>query len=368
MKRGSLTLLVLLVGCSPNFQSGKTQCSDKGECPSGFICSDNGAGATPVCVNMPTTCAAGAGYFCPASGTCWRSKVECSTVTNCGTSVSPSYKVCPSADSHPACNGTDTCVPNSGTGGSGGGGTIGPGGSSGGGTSGFGGISGIGGTGETGGTSASAGSSGATSACSLSDLPQAGGSCNVLPACGCPAGNVCYPATESLGLICTVDSKLGNGADCSSAVACTSGFGCFGGICSKYCEYDSDCPMVDGTQGCLQTYWANGDNITGVSVCAEICDPVSPQRPTAPLVACPAGFGCSADSWGNSYCQKQAGTGVTNSSCTDDTDCVPGYFCDTSGSSCVKYCYTINDCPTGTTCSSFSSSYYAGTSEVGYCY
>jgi hypothetical protein len=364
MKLSTLILLIPFVSCSPNFQSGKTQCSDKGACPSGFICSDNGAGATPVCVNTPTTCAAGAGYFCPASGTCWRSKVECSTVANCGTSASPNYKVCPSAGSHPACNGTDACVPNSGTGGSGGGGTIGPGGSGGGGTSGFGGISGIGGTG---GTSASAGSSGSTSACSLSDLPSRG-SCNVLPACGCPAGNVCYPATESLGLICTVDSKLGNGADCSSAVACASGFGCFGGICSKYCEFDSDCPMVDMTQGCLQTYWANGDEITGVSVCAEICDPVSPQRPTAPLVACPPGFGCSADIWGDSSCEKQAGTGVTNSSCTDDTDCVPGYFCDTTGLSCVKYCYTINDCPTGTTCGSFSSSYYAGSSEVGYCY
>ena len=310
MKRGSLILLVLFVGCSPNFQSGKTQCSDKGECPSGFICSDNGAGAPRVCVNAPT----------------------------------------------------------SGTGGSGGGGTSGHGGSSGGGTSGFGGIGGIGGTGGTGGASASTGSSGATSACSLSDLPKAGGSCNVLPACGCPAGSVCYAATESVGLTCTADSKLGNGADCSGALACASGFGCFSDICSKYCEFDSDCPMVDMTQGCLQISWASGNDITGVSVCAEICDPVSPQNPKSPLRACPAGFGCSSDTLGDSYCQKQAGFGVTNSSCSHDSDCRPGYFCDTSGLSCVKYCYTINDCPTGTTCNFFSTANYAGNTEVGYCY
>jgi hypothetical protein len=45
MKRGSLTLLVLLVGCEPHFESGKTLCSDLGECPGGFFCSNG------VCVD-----------------------------------------------------------------------------------------------------------------------------------------------------------------------------------------------------------------------------------------------------------------------------------------------------------------------------
>ncbi|HJX63637.1 MAG TPA: hypothetical protein VJ860_06755 [Polyangia bacterium] len=160
---------------------------------------------------------------------------------------------------------------------------------------------------------------------------------------------------------------MGDGADCSSAQVCTSGFGCFEGICSKYCEYDSDCPEVDMTQGCLQTYWSSGDEIWGVSVCAEICDPVSPQHPTVPLRACPAGFGCSANAWGDSYCQKQTGTGVANSYCASDTDCVPGYYC-ADDYTCTKYCFSTTDCPTGTICNSFSSSYYAGFTEVGYCY
>jgi hypothetical protein len=162
---------------------------------------------------------------------------------------------------------------------------------------------------------------------------------------------------------------LGSGADCSSAKVCASGFGCFSGICSKYCEYDSDCPEVDMTQGCLQITWPNGDYAYGVSVCAQICDPVSPQNPMVPLVACPAGFGCSADTYGDSFCQKQAGTGVADSYCASDTDCVPGYFCDISSDTCAKYCFVDgNNCPIGTTCTSFSSSYWAGNSEVGYCY
>src|SRR5208283_3113654 len=106
--------------------------------------------------------------------------------------------------------------------------------------------------------------------------PAAGGTCNVFPACGCPAGQVCYPDTEYTGLTCTANGGLGDGADCSSGLSCVSGFGCFGDMCSRYCEVDSDCPAVDGAQSCLQTTWSDsGDDILGVSVCARVCDPVN---------------------------------------------------------------------------------------------
>jgi hypothetical protein len=55
MKRGSLILLVLFVGCGPHFESGKTLCSDKGECPGGFFCSNN------VCVDSTTSGRGGIG-------------------------------------------------------------------------------------------------------------------------------------------------------------------------------------------------------------------------------------------------------------------------------------------------------------------
>ena len=41
MKRGSLIILVAFLGCEPHFESGKTICSDKGECPGGFVCRNN---------------------------------------------------------------------------------------------------------------------------------------------------------------------------------------------------------------------------------------------------------------------------------------------------------------------------------------
>ena len=338
MKRGSLIFLVFFVGCDASFQSGKTQCSDKGECPSGYLCN-----AAFLCIAVSGVGGSGGG----ASG----------ATGVAGATGSPGGIGVAGATGSPGGIGV--------AGATGGPGGIGVAGATGG-------PGGIGGIAGAGGSLGGAGSSGSTSACPLADYPEAGGTCNVLPACGCPTGQVCHAASESIGLACTADIGPGNGADCSSAKVCASGFGCFAGICSKYCKFDSDCPEVDMTQGCLQIYWPNGDYMTGVSVCAEICDPVSPQNPKSPLQSCPAGFGCSADQNGDSYCQKQAGTGVADSSCPSgfDSECAPGYFCDYSGNTCVKYCFVDgNNCPLGTTCYAFSPSYYAGfLSEVGYCY
>ena len=154
MKRNDLILLVLLVGCSPHFQSGKTQCSDQGECPSGFICLndvndgtatgylcfDNIPGCAKgnfyceglgICKTSLAACSATPGsggsvssggrsggsggsggtgcpagdYYCAASETCWTVTVVCSTVTNCGTSASPDYRACDTAGYYPDCTG-----------------------------------------------------------------------------------------------------------------------------------------------------------------------------------------------------------------------------------------------------------------------
>jgi hypothetical protein len=225
-----------------------------------------------------------------------------------------------------------------------------------------------GGPGGMGGSLGGAGSSGSTSVPGC-PTPKAGGTCNVLPACGCPAGQVCYAYSESVGLTCTADSKLGDGADCSSAQVCASGFGCFSDICSKYCEFDSDCAAIDSARACLPTYWYTGATIPGVSVCARVCDPANPQFPRRPLAACPAGFGCipGASNPGASQCVPQAGTGISYSNCYTSADCSPGYYCTTSYF-CLKYCFTTNDCPLGSTCTAFFTPSYAGTASVGYCY
>ena len=78
--------------------------------------------------------------------------------------------------------------------------------------------------------------------------PAAGGDCN-LPACGCGAGQVCYPADSTSGLQCFDSTGLTEGADCTDPTAmCNEGLGCFAGICKPYCTTDSDCRAVAGVQ------------------------------------------------------------------------------------------------------------------------
>ena len=127
MKRGDLILLALFLGCQPTYESGKTLCYVEGECPGGFICSDDGAGSAHTCLTMPKQCGNGSAFYCAASGTCWDKAVACSTVLNCGTSAVPDYAACATAGYSPDCSGT-TCLPGSG----GKGGAVGTGGASGG--------------------------------------------------------------------------------------------------------------------------------------------------------------------------------------------------------------------------------------------
>jgi len=162
------------------------------------------------------------------------------------------------------------------------------------------------------------------------------------------------------------------GADCTGTSAfsyCAPGLGCFGGICKKYCQTDSDCTKVDGVQSCSQTVWQeDGSDISGVLVCDRICDPATPQVPRSPLLSCPSGFGCQIDTstTGVTYCWKSTGIGVAKSACTENADCAPGYYCATSDV-CFKYCFTNTDCPSGSTCQLFSPAYYAGSKPVGGC-
>ncbi len=83
-----------------------------------------------------------------------------------------------------------------------------------------------------------------------------------------------------------------------------------------------------------QPTWDDVNTIPGVSVCSRVCDPVKPQNPRSPLLACPVGFGCC--SMGTSYpgasdCESQSGSGVSGSTCSTDDDCTPGFYCSCSG-------------------------------------
>jgi hypothetical protein len=402
-------MLIALAGCAPKFLSGSTECSSKSECPSGYFCSSNGT-ATKLCFQScsasskcesgfvcandgintvdvcmdkgKTTCQEGDTYYCKSAGLCWADPIVCSTISNCGTTVSPDYRACSAANLRPDCNGK--CVAATGVGGSGGSSGVGGSAGSGGRTAdaGVGGVPGTGGgkTGGSGGT-ADAGVRDAGLSCSTSTTcssgqqclggrcciaPAAGGECNQLPSCGCSSGKVCYPSSTTHAMACIAGNNLTEGADCTAGLSCQAGLGCFGGVCKRYCNNNSDCPLVAGLQSCLQATWSDdSSNILGVKVCGRLCDPAHPQNPTAPLLACPPGFGCQAASTGLSFC-FQSSPLPAGATCSTAEDCSPGYYCSVAGS-CNKYCLVSGDCPTGQTCQSFSATSMAGSFQVGYC-
>jgi hypothetical protein len=188
MKRFALAYAVaLLLSCSPDYQSGSTECSIDGKCPSGFVCGGaSSAGALDICYSKdeakscdsthvyycpasqscwaekvacstvvgcangavsacptdgevsdclpsgkctpggaggPDKCPSG-DYYCPGSDTCWTSAVACSTIMNCGTSSAHDFQACKNAGFHPDCAGT-TCISNSSGSGGGSGGATG---------------------------------------------------------------------------------------------------------------------------------------------------------------------------------------------------------------------------------------------------
>lgn len=112
----TIVATIAAAGCTPNYESGKTQCSAKKECPSGFSCSDNGSSGTLYCVDnkkiRPGGCPSGSTFYCSQSDTCWAKPGACSTVTYCGTAKHPGNVICDLPNYHPDCNG-DTCLPNS---------------------------------------------------------------------------------------------------------------------------------------------------------------------------------------------------------------------------------------------------------------
>ena len=126
MKRFALAYAVgLLLSCSPNYQSGNTECSLDGKCPNGFVCGGaSTTGALDVCYSkeeaaVAAVCDATHIYYCPASQSCWAEKIACDTVVDCGNGHAAA---CADEGYVPDCSGSGKCT-KPGGGGSGGGGT-----------------------------------------------------------------------------------------------------------------------------------------------------------------------------------------------------------------------------------------------------
>ena len=160
MKRHGVPIFVVIIaaGCSPKYESGKTECSTGKLCPSGFSCRDDGTSGTHYChENKSLGCSSDSGFYCVQSKTCWPKPGVCASYTECGTPQKPDGRICVSPNYHVDCS-SSVCLPNgplpdagSGAGGvKGTGGATGRGGSGGSIVVGYGGISGTGGIPDSG--------------------------------------------------------------------------------------------------------------------------------------------------------------------------------------------------------------------------
>jgi hypothetical protein len=76
--------------------------------------------------------------------------------------------------------------------------------------------------------------------------------------------------------------------------------------------------------------------------------------------------GCLAEpASGTLYCGPTGG-GVQGSNCSGDTDCAPGYGCQSATMQCSHWCPPTTACAAGTTC--HDAGLFYGGATYGYCY
>jgi hypothetical protein len=182
------------------------------------------------------------------------------------------------------------------------------------------------------------------------------------PLTSCETGFACNAADEG-GSYCRLEGFATQYGVCASNVDCAAGFACgtISDACVPHCFGNEDC----ATGACNPFSPPQFAGARAVGSCAEICDPVSPQTPRAPLAACPTGFRCHAgNADGLSFCGR-AGPSRAGAACAESSNCAEGHYC--SASVCRQYCYTDADCDSGSCAEAVTSNAIAGTFSVFTC-
>ncbi len=242
--------------------------------------------------------------------------------------------------------------------------------SCGGGPNGTGGSSGTGGYGTGGsygsGGSSGSGGSGVGGGSSCPGAP-AGSPCSlVAPQCGCGPGLGCQVHDDG-STYCTAAGSVPPYAPCSGGL-CAAGSVCLNNsgttlLCAPFCKTDSDC--VGGACLALGTSQGTG-NVPGIGYCASGCDLENPQA------ICGAGLSCEtflASSGASTTGCIPAGTktGANGCSSSNPYGCAPGFACMNNGY-CRRWCRVdLNDCPSGTNCTSFNPNIAVNGINYGFC-
>ncbi|MCC7385894.1 MAG: hypothetical protein IT384_28855 [Deltaproteobacteria bacterium] len=197
----------------------------------------------------------------------------------------------------------------------------------------------------------------------ICDAPSAGqpGECRARPD-ECTTDQDCFSGGNYVGKYCTVQASprlCADAPNCTSDASCTN----LGLVCDltngspsfQRCINGTPCPTGNecnpSTQVCVGGYCVAQSCITNPALCnaQQRCDSTTGMCVTNTTMSCTDDSGCSAGYWCNTA-QNQCEVG-----CRDSTDC-PGGVCDANhrcqqgmGQVCST-CTTDGDCPAGTSC------------------
>jgi cysteine-rich repeat protein len=203
------------------------------------------------------------------------------------------------------------------------------------------------------------------------------GTCDIYTQTGCGTGEKCTIDTSIVNRCNTAGSGL-DGDVCNADDECAGYLTCSGlqynsfGICRRIC-YDKissyDQIHCTGGDGSICNYdVVGGDNIVvpDAHLCTTPCDPVN-------ATGCPSGLRC--DLFDNTregfhtFFTECYELNNTANNC-GSSPCSAGYTC-IDGTTCIKLCYSIGDCPDGLNCYDFSGlagfRIFIGSTEYGYC-
>jgi cysteine-rich repeat protein len=196
-------------------------------------------------------------------------------------------------------------------------------------------------------------------ACSM--IPQAGCGGST-PACDLTAAEDGTTACRAVSAAGTSDSR------CSALTGCSAGYSCVGDLasdasCMKFCTADSGCTGT-GSRCAFTLVNDNGDSLN-VKVCSNACDLYAQS-------GCPSGLGCVGyeSSAGDFTDCRLMGGKLDGQSCASTLECAAGSLCVNDGTArCHAYCKmgVSSTCPSGQTCTGFSSSLTIGSTTYGFC-
>ena len=196
---------------------------------------------------------------------------------------------------------------------------------------------------------------------------SAGGTCGLVPQCGCTEKQTCDVTGGTGATSCTPAGLAKLGSACFSTSSCERGLTCVYGACHAFCEDAGALCAAPSGGPCRQVMNASAMPIPNLTICTVDCaldDPLACGGTSGSGTAA-----CFVDSVGTTDCSR-AGDGQVGDVCTSVSMCGAALVCVTrSGTDrCARWCRVGVDAACGSgTCTGFVTKVIVNGIEFGAC-